>query len=131
MNATGSVLVDTSVVVGYFRKDATLHKKIEQFSDVYLRLAVLGELFYGAYKSTQKAKMLAEVNAFSKGCILIFPGETTAELYGRIKAELSIAGKPIPQNDIWIAAAAKEYGLPVATRDQHFSFVAGLTVFQW
>jgi tRNA(fMet)-specific endonuclease VapC len=56
---------------------------------------------------------------------------TTAEFYGEIKAQLSLAGKPIPQNDIWIAAATKEHDLPVATRDRHFSFVSGLTVLQW
>jgi tRNA(fMet)-specific endonuclease VapC len=131
MSATGSVLLDTSVVIAYFRKGTKLQKQIEQFNDIYLPLVVLGELYYGAYKSTRQAKMLAEVSAFSKGCILIFPTEATAEHYGRIKAALSTIGKPIPQNDIWIAAAAKEYDLPVATQDQHFSLVSGLTVLQW
>jgi tRNA(fMet)-specific endonuclease VapC len=131
MSATGSVLLDTTVVVGYFRQDPDLHKKIERVSDVYMPLAVLGELFYGAYKSTHKARMLAQVKAFLSGCILIQPNETTAELYGQIKVELAIAGKPIPQNDIWIAAAAKQHDLPLATRDQHFSFVSGLALLKW
>lgn len=131
MSATGSVLLDTSVVIGYFRKDPNLHRKIEQISDVYLPLVVLGELLYGAYKSTRSQKMLEDVRAFSNGCILLLPDEATAGLYGQIKAELSIAGKAIPQNDIWIAAAAKEHDLPVATRDKHFSFVSGLTVLSW
>ena len=131
MNATGSILLDTSVVVGYFRQDANLHAKIEQVNDVYLPSVVLGELLYGAHKSVQRAKMLEQVKAFSDGCILLLPDEATAELYGQIKAELSVAGKAIPQNDIWIAAAAKEHDLPVATRDQHFSFVSGLTILPW
>jgi tRNA(fMet)-specific endonuclease VapC len=128
---TGRVLLDTSVVVDYLRQDFGLHQKIDQVSDVYLPLTVLGELLYGAYKSTQKAKMLAQVREFSNGCVVILPDETTADIYGRIKTELSAAGKPIPENDIWIAAAAKEHGLPLATRDQHFSFVSGLTIFKW
>lgn len=131
MNATGSVILDTSVVVDYFRRDPALHKKLDQVNDVYLPLVVLGELLYGAHKSMQKDKMLAQVKAFSDGCILILPDEATAEFYGQIKAELSVKGKAIPQNDIWIAAAAREHDLPVATRDQHFSFVPGLTVLSW
>ena len=131
MNATGSVLLDTSVVVGYLREDPHLHQKIDQADDVYLPLVVLGELLYGAHKSMQRDKMLAQVKGFLDGCILILPDQATAELYGQIKAELSIIGKAIPQNDIWIAAVAKEHDLPVATRDQHFSFVPGLTVLSW
>jgi tRNA(fMet)-specific endonuclease VapC len=131
MNAIGSVLLDTSVVVGYLRRDLNLHKKIEQANDVYLPLVVLGELLYGAHKSAQKAKMLAQVKDFLNGCILILPDEATAELYGEIKAELSSAGKTIPENDVWIAAAAREHDLPVATRDQHFSFVSGLNILNW
>jgi len=48
------------------------------------------------------------------------------------KSKLTFSGRqPIPQNDIWIAAAAKEHDLPIATRDRHFSFVPGLRVLQW
>src|SRR5258708_5669059 len=53
MNAIGSVLVDTSIVVDYFRQDLTLHEKIDQVEEVYVPLVILGELFYGAHKSTQ------------------------------------------------------------------------------
>jgi tRNA(fMet)-specific endonuclease VapC len=81
---------------------------------------VLGELFYGAYKSTQKSKMIAQVKAFASGCILIMPDEATADFYGQIKAELSAVGKAIPQNDVWIAAAAREHDLPVPHRISTF-----------
>jgi tRNA(fMet)-specific endonuclease VapC len=85
MSAIGRVILDTNVVVAYFRDDPTLHKKIDQVGDVYLPLVVLGELFYGAYKSIHQARMLAEVKAFLSGCLLVQPNEQTAELYGQIK----------------------------------------------
>jgi tRNA(fMet)-specific endonuclease VapC len=131
MNATGSVLVDTSVVVDYLRQDPILHQKIDQAEDVYLPLTALGELLYGAHKSKQKVKALTQVQEFSRGCIIILPDEATADLYGQIKTNLSAAGKMIPENDVWIAAVARQYDLPVATRDRHFSFVLGLTVLDW
>ncbi len=130
-NAIGSVLVDTSVVVDYFRQDRSLHAKIDQVEDLYLPLVVLGELFYGAHKAKQKDKVLAQVHAFSNACIIILPNETTAELYGRIKGELSTEGRTIPENDVWISAVARQHNLPLATRDRHFSFVAGLTLLDW
>ncbi|HEV1284955.1 MAG TPA: type II toxin-antitoxin system VapC family toxin [Bryobacteraceae bacterium] len=120
MNALGSVLLDTSIVVDYLRLDPGLHQKIEEVDDVYLPLVVLGELLNGAHKSNQPAKALAQVKTFYDGCIVLLPDEKTADLYGQIKAELSAAGRKIPENDLWIAAAARQQGYPLATRDRHF-----------
>lgn len=60
----------------------------------------------------------------------------TAGHYGDLKARLQKLGRPIPENDIWIAASALQYGLILATRDRHFEsdrgppgrILVGLTV---
>lgn len=46
--------------------------------------------------------------------------------YAQIHRALRNAGRPIPTNDLWIAALAIEHGLPVYTRDAHFAAVPGL-----
>ena len=53
-------------------------------------------------------------------------GEMTTEHYSNIFLQLKISGKPIPTNDIWIAASAMENGMPLATFDKHFSNIQGL-----
>ena len=63
--------------------------------------------------------------------VLLSPGATTAEHYGRIRAQLAQSGTPIPENDIWIAALALEHQLPLAARDAHFDRVTGLQVLNW
>jgi len=45
--------------------------------------------------------------------------------------ELSSAGRPIPANDIWIAALARQHGYAVLSRERHFAFVRGLDVKSW
>ncbi|HEY4572503.1 MAG TPA: PIN domain-containing protein [Thermoanaerobaculia bacterium] len=40
-------------------------------------------------------------------------------------------GRPIPENDIWIAASARQHGLTLATRDGHFDDVDGLITETW
>jgi tRNA(fMet)-specific endonuclease VapC len=55
----------------------------------------------------------------------------TADHYGQIRAALGKAGTPIPENDIWIAATALEYQLPLAARDDHFGRVSGLQILKW
>jgi tRNA(fMet)-specific endonuclease VapC len=49
----------------------------------------------------------------------------------KLKQALSTAGRPIPENDIWIAATASSHGLPLYCRDAHFDELAGLmTIIQ-
>jgi tRNA(fMet)-specific endonuclease VapC len=62
---------------------------------------------------------------------VLLPDKSTPEIYGRISAQLSQLGTPIPQNDIWIAAIALQSNLPLATADLHIQNVTGLAVLMW
>jgi tRNA(fMet)-specific endonuclease VapC len=57
--------------------------------------------------------------------------EDTATVYGIIKASLRKKGKPILENDIWIATLAKQYELILITRDKHFNEIDGLSIENW
>jgi tRNA(fMet)-specific endonuclease VapC len=132
MSATGnSALLDTNIVIAYFKKDASVRQSLLQHSLTYLPLTVLGELYYGAYKSSRTQQSLVEVHDFLNVATVLVPGPVTSDYYGKIKADLARAGTPIPQNDIWIAALALEHQLPLAARDKHFKLIRGLTVLDW
>ncbi len=49
--------------------------------------------------------------------------------YGEIKNLLKEKGKPIPENDIWIAAIAKEHNLVLITKDKHFRLVDDIKIW--
>lgn len=131
MNGTGDVLLDTSIVIEYLRNRPPIHERLQSAATLYLPLAVVGELLYGAFKSQNAAKETKAVKEFCRGCAVLLPDEATAENYAHIKVELAAAGTPIPQNDIWIAAAARVHALPLVTRDKHFSLIKGLAVLAW
>jgi predicted nucleic acid-binding protein len=57
--------------------------------------------------------------------------EPTAERYAQIRGELKRIGRPIPSNDLWIAALARQHALPLLSRDQHFDAVPGLKRVGW
>ena len=57
--------------------------------------------------------------------------KTSAHHYGEIKAQLKSIGKPIPENDIWIAALAIEHGMDLVTADQHFNHIKKLQTVAW
>ena len=58
-------------------------------------------------------------------------GGDVAKEYGVVKQELRRKGRPIPENDIWIAATARQLKLALVTRDRHFDEVDGLTKVDW
>ena len=130
MKPTGSALLDTSVVVAHLRSDPELTARLAEVT-LYLPWVVLGELHYGAQRAQRRDEAVTRVREFLRGPVLLLPDENTAEHYGQIKAELAQAGALIPDNDIWIAALAREYNLPLATRDQHFAVVPGLQTLAW
>ena len=98
---------------------------------MYLSTIVLGELYYGAFRSAYCEKQLEQVRRFVRAAVLIGTDAQTSEAYGLIRSELATTGQPIPENDIWIAALARQHGVPLATRDQHFSRIPSIEVRFW
>ncbi|HUD07260.1 MAG TPA: type II toxin-antitoxin system VapC family toxin [Candidatus Saccharimonadales bacterium] len=68
------------------------------------------------YEKLQKFQSLDRVS-------VLWPDEETDELYAKIWVELSTQGKPIPTNDVWIAAICLQHNLTLATSDAHFNYV--------
>jgi tRNA(fMet)-specific endonuclease VapC len=74
---------------------------------------------------------MERIRDFLRTAVVLLPDQGTAEHYGQLKAELAGTGNPIPDNDLWIAALARQYDLPLATRDGHFTPVPRLTTLAW
>jgi tRNA(fMet)-specific endonuclease VapC len=86
---------------------------------------------YGARKSAKAGANLARIDEFAAAVQILSNDAVTARLYGEIRDRLRLKGRPIPENDIWIAATAVQHGLPLATRDDHFKEVEGLAIENW
>ncbi len=127
----GTRLLDSSVVIRHFRQGGAITERLAAFSERYLPSIALGELYDGAYRSARPAKHLAQIAEFLDGVTLISIDEGTAEHFGKISAKLAAAGKPIPHNDMWIAACAMQWDLTVATTDEHYQRIDGLSYEMW
>jgi tRNA(fMet)-specific endonuclease VapC len=117
---TGEILLDTNTVIDIFNDVPSAQNKFKQSDRVLLCSPVLGELFYGAFKSTKTAVNVARVERFATQLTVLSCDTDTARWFGKIKHGLIAKGRPIPVNDMWVAAVAKQHDLTVATRDQHF-----------
>ena len=124
-------LLDSSVVIRHFREGGSVSKRLESFAGLYLSSVALGELYSGANRSARPAKNLAQIAGFIVGVTVIAVDDETARHYGRISTPLAAQGTPIPQNDLWIAACALQWGLTLATTDPHYTRIAGLSYEMW
>jgi tRNA(fMet)-specific endonuclease VapC len=125
------LLLDTSVVIRHFRREPPVTERMDAAEALYLPAVVLGELYHGAFRGRHREKELRWIQELLPAVTVLGITAKTAELFGQIGAELSLAGTPIPTNDVWVAALAREHGLPVATDDAHYARVRGLTVLRW
>ena len=93
-----------------------------------MSVIVLGELLYGFRWGTRFEANMDRLQAFLRapGTSVVAVGQSTAERYGRIAAALRAKGRPIPANDIWIAAHAMETDAELVSADAHFEQVDGL-----
>jgi tRNA(fMet)-specific endonuclease VapC len=128
---SGKVLLDTNIVIALFGDDPTVKEQLASVSEVFIPSVVIGELVYGAHKSSQRAHNLARIDDFASRNVILGCDAGTALHYGEIKFALQQKGRPIPENDIWIAAIAMQYGLALASRDNHFMEVEDLQMQMW
>ena len=127
----GDVALDTNVVALFFDGVSAVTERILAADRIFLPSTVLGELFYGAMSSTRVAENIVRIEAVLGWVSLIPVDRSVADAYGAIKQQLRADGRMIPDNEIWIAAAARICGATLASRDKHFQAVRGLQWERW
>lgn len=94
-------------------------------------MIVLGEYRHGSAQSRNRESYENWLVGLLQDCVVLDVTEATTQSYADIVAELRRKGKPIPTNDIWIAALGRQHSLPLLSRDRHFDLVAGSKRVEW
>jgi tRNA(fMet)-specific endonuclease VapC len=115
------VALDANAYSGW-KRHGLWNVKISCASEVHVSAAVFGELGFGFACGNLEGRNLAELRGFLAASVVIvdFVTEDTAGHYAALKRFLREQGTTIPENDIWIAAAASEHGVTLLTSDKHF-----------
>jgi tRNA(fMet)-specific endonuclease VapC len=122
--------LDTVVLVDLIRKQRQAQEMVGRFAHLAASHVVLGELLLGGLKTTRLGEM-NKISVALEGVSILDGDADTAGIYARLRWRLEEEGIPIPQNDLWIAAASIRAGVPLITRDRHFRRVSGLTVLEY
>ena len=96
-----------------------------------LPVVVIGEYRYGIAQSRHRAKYRQWLDGLIADCTVLDITEQTTHHYAEVALELRQSGKPIPTNDLWIAALCRQHALPLLSHDHHFDVVAGIQRLDW
>ena len=121
-------MLDTNVIIKYLAGDESAKRLMNNASGISVSAIVVGELQYGAKKSSKTESNLTLFANILSSFAIIPVTEKIASVYGEVKEQLRKQGVNIPENDIWIAASAKAQNCRLLTFDAHFKSVDGLTV---
>jgi len=127
------MILDTNALSALAGRDENLINQLSTSPRICTTLISLGEYSYGLTGCTPKCRkqLQAWLDAFLKRAEVLSPNTGTIEPYASVRAELKTAGTPIPANDCWIAALARQHRLPLVSKDRHFDKVAGITRIEW
>lgn len=125
-----SLILDTNAYSAFKKGDAHALALLRAAPEVHLPLIVLGELLAGFAAGARAQNNRDDLALFmaSARVHLMRPDQKTARHYADLFAVLRRQGTPIPTNDLWIAALAHQYRLPLLTFDAHFAKVPGISV---
>jgi tRNA(fMet)-specific endonuclease VapC len=125
------IVLDTCAYTRLLVGEEDVLDAISAAETVYISVFVLGELYAGFTGGSRERENKAFLQRFLlKPTVKILNATSeTAEIFGLVKSNLKKAGKPLPINDVWIAAHAIETGSVVITYDAHFAVVPGLRLW--
>jgi tRNA(fMet)-specific endonuclease VapC len=128
---SGEIALDTSLAVRFLNGDPEVVSRVLALPEIFLSAIVAGELLFGAENSTLALKNLPRYLEFIEACVVVPIERKTAVVYAQTRLALKRKGRPIPMNDVWIAAQCLERSWVLVTDDSDFDYVDGLVIDHW
>ena len=125
------MILDTNALSAFADGDETLRDLLSGADRVALPSIVLGEFRYGIAGSRHRAAYERWLMELLDDIEVLDVTEKTSTVYAGLRLVLKRSGRPIPANDVWIAALGLQHRLPVVTRDRHFEVVPELGRAGW
>ena len=127
---TGRFSLDTNIVIRLFKNDPIITKTLITVSTLCLPVPVIAEILFTARNSSRQKENLKVYNEFIDICDVLNITRKTADHYSSIRLELKQKGRPIPENDLWIASVCIEQNVPLITGDAHFDNINDLKIIK-
>lgn len=126
-----ALILDTNAVSALFVGDPPLAEVLAGEDRHHLPVIVIGEYQYGLARSRDRGRLGRLLDMLIHESVVLTVDVGTASHYATLREELRRRGRPIPENDVWIAALSRQHDLPIVTRDDHFDQIANLRRWSW
>ena len=122
------IVIDTNAYTAFKRGEAAIVSVLQHAPVIIVCTTVLGELLAGFAAGQRQSDNRSELTKFLNvpRVKVVASTAATADLYALVYAALRRRGKPVPTNDLWIAASSLEHGAALLTLDAHFQNIDGL-----
>jgi len=125
------VILDTNAFSALAEGEPALAAVLSKASGVSIPVIVLGEYRFGISQSRRRTEYERWLTEYLPSFQVLDVDERTTVPYSDIRADLKRAGKPLPSNDVWIAALCRQHSLRLLSRDRHFDLVPGIQRVAW
>lgn len=125
------MILDTNGLSAMADGDPGLEPVLAKAPELAIPVVVLGEYRYGIAGSRSRLRYEKWLRRLLEACRVLSIDERTAVEYSLVRRELKQKGRPIPGNDVWIAALARQHRLPIVSRDEHFDWAPGVERVTW
>ena len=125
------MILDTNALSAAAEREPSALEVVARAERLAIPVIVLGEYRLGIAQSRHRVSHENWLREWTAAVSVLDIDDDTTHSYAAIGLELKKKGKPIPANDLWIAALCRQYSLPLLSRDRHFDFVSGLRRIAW
>lgn len=117
------MILDTNALSAWAEGSATVEACLRSAERLVVPSIVLGEYYFGIRQSRYRRRYENWLDRYLVLTEIVTVTQATADIYADIRLELKRSGNPIPSNDTWIAALARQHARPVLSNDSHFDLV--------
>ena len=125
------MILDTNALSAAADRDPAALGVVARAERLAVPVIVLGEYRLGIAQSRRRTEYENWLREWVGTVTVLDIDDETTHYYAAIGLELKRSGKPIPANDLWIAALCRQHSLPLISRDRHFDVVKGLERIDW
>ena len=125
------MILDTNALSAFADGEPGALAEIDRAALIAIPVIVLGEFLFGIAHSRRQREYEAWIHETLGTFQILDVGAGTAAKYAEVRSELKRSGRPIPSNDLWIAALCRQHSLPLLSQDRHFESVKGLRRIGW
>lgn len=125
------MILDTNAISALFQGDASLAETLAAEDRHHLPIVAVGEYRYGLARSRDRGRLTRLLDLLVHHSIVLPVDVETSRHYAAVREELRRRGRPIPENDVWIAALVWQHDLAIVSRDEHFDEVPNIQRISW